>query len=93
VRTFTGAGGGGQADSIVTLAGQAIDEPEDSPNNGYKSIAKLLVRLTELEQLDSVWLSSTSVDTALGTDGTAPMITWAVSARLTPSTTPTSSAN
>lgn len=91
--TFTGSDNGAASDSVVTMAGQAIDEPDDSPNNGYKSVAKMLVRLTELEQLDSVWLSSTSVPVIADGATEAPMITWAVSARITPSVTPTASAN
>jgi Tfp pilus assembly protein PilN len=91
--TFTGSDGGAASDSIVTIAGEAIDEPDDSPDNGYKSVAKMLVRLTELEQLEAVWLSSTSVPAIVDGATEAPMITWAVSARITPSVTPTASAN
>jgi Tfp pilus assembly protein PilN len=82
--SLTGTDGGastGTAGSTLTLAGKAIDEPDDTPDNGYKSVAKLLVRLTDLQQLDSVWLSSTTKEA--DTDTAAGMITWAVNARIT----------
>jgi hypothetical protein len=90
--SFTGidnAVGGG--DSVVTMAGQGVDEPDDSPNNGYKSIAKMLVRLTDMQQIDSVWLTNMSLGEGSTTE--APMITWAVNARITPSSTTTSTSN
>lgn len=85
--TFTGvdnAGGTGTADSVVTLAGKAVYDPEEVPVNGYKSIAKMLVRLTELKKLDSVWLTSATLGVA--TDTEAPMYVWSVNARITPDT-------
>jgi Tfp pilus assembly protein PilN len=82
--------GGASGDSVVTLAGQAVDEPDDVPENGYKSVAKMLVRLADLQQLDSVWLTNTF--TGGGSPTEAPMITWAVNARITPSS-PSSSEN
>jgi Tfp pilus assembly protein PilN len=88
--TFTGTdnGGSGTGDSVVTMAGEAVDEPDDSPNNGYKSVARMLVRLSDLQQLDSVWLTSMSLGE--GSDTEAPMISWAVNARVTASTATTS---
>ena len=83
--TFTGTDNGDTGDSIVTMAGEGVDEPDDSPNNGYKSVAKMLVRLADLRQLDSVWLTSMSLGG--GSDTEAPMITWAVNARITPGVT------
>jgi len=83
--TFTGvdnAGGGTAADSVITLAGKAVYDPDEVPANGYKSIAKMLVRLTELSELDSVWLTSSTLGT--GSDTEAPMYDWAVNARITP---------
>lgn len=79
--TFTGVDNGA-SDSVVTLAGQALFDPKRAPALGYKSIAKMLVRLTELKQLDSVWLTSASIGT--GTETEAPKYTWAVNARITP---------
>jgi len=83
--TFTGvdnAGGGTAADSVITLAGQAVYDPDEVPANGYKSIAKMLVRLTEMSELDSVWLTSSTL--GAGSDTQAPMYQWAVNARITP---------
>ena len=79
--TFTGVDNAGSA-SVVTMAGQAVYDPDDVPANGYKSIAKMLVRLTELKELNSVWLTSATLGT--GTDATAPMYQWAVNASITP---------
>jgi Tfp pilus assembly protein PilN len=89
--SFTGADGGLGAASNVSFAGQAVDKLNDSPDNGYKSVAKMLVRLADLDQLDSVWLSNTSIAAATG--GTAPMIGWTASARITSSATATPSAS
>jgi Tfp pilus assembly protein PilN len=79
--TFTGVDNGA-TDSVVTLAGQAIYNPKKAPAIGYKSIAKMLVRLTEMKQLGSVWLTSASI--GAGTDTEAPKYQWAVNARITP---------
>jgi Tfp pilus assembly protein PilN len=88
---FTGTDASLGAAANVSLTGQAVDKLDDSPDNGYKSIAKMLVRLADLDQLDSVWLSTTSVE-ELEAD-TAPMIDWTASARITPSVTATPSAS
>jgi Tfp pilus assembly protein PilN len=79
--TFTGVDNAGTG-SVVTMAGQAVYDPDDVPANGYKSIAKMLVRLTELKELNSVWLTSATL--GVGTDTTAPMYQWAVNASITP---------
>jgi len=90
---FTGTDAGTGGNSLVNLTGQAVDKVSDSPDNGYKSVAKMLVRLADLDQLDSVWLSNTSV--APSTTNVAPMIGWTVSARITPgsSASPATSGN
>jgi Tfp pilus assembly protein PilN len=44
----------------LSVDGRALDYPNDIPDLGYKSVAKLLVRLTELDSLDNVWLTSSS---------------------------------
>lgn len=41
----------------LSLGGFAVDV-DDSPDYGHKSIAKVLVRLADLEQLYDVWLSN-----------------------------------
>jgi Tfp pilus assembly protein PilN len=89
VTTFTGvdnSNGTSATGSVITLAGKAAYDPDEVPENGYKSIARMLVRLTELEKLDSVWL--TSANQAGGTDTAAPMYDWAVNARITPTPAP-----
>ena len=87
---FTGTDAGTSGNSLVNLTGQAVDKLNDSPDNGYKSVAKMLVRLADLDQLDSVWLSNTSVAASTGS-GKAPMIGWTVSAKITPETSATAS--
>lgn len=89
--SFTGTdNSAGGSDSVVTMAGKGVDEPDDTPDNGYKSVAKLLVRLADMTQLSSVWLSNMSL--GAGTDTTAPMIDWSVTAKLTPSAASSSTA-
>ncbi|MBN2248385.1 MAG: PilN domain-containing protein [Coriobacteriia bacterium] len=44
----------------LSLAGYAIDSPDDVPDLGHKAIAKGLVRLAELEALSDVWLASST---------------------------------
>lgn len=45
-------------DTGLQITGYAIDPPKDSPDVGHKSMARLLVRLADLEQLGDVWLIS-----------------------------------
>jgi Tfp pilus assembly protein PilN len=54
--------------SGLQLAGYAIDAPTDSPDLGFKPMARLLVRLTDLEQLSDVWLSSSTRSSFEGQD-------------------------
>ena len=42
----------------ISIQGWAIDAPNDTPDAGHKSIAKMLVRLADLEQLQDVWLTN-----------------------------------
>lgn len=86
--SFTGSDNAGSGDSIVTMAGKGLDDPEDSPNIGYKSIAKMLVRFADMEQLDSVWLTNMSKEA--DNDTQAGMLTWAVNAKLSSSAAATS---
>lgn len=79
------AGGGG--DSIITLAGKAADKQNDSPDNGYKSIARMLVRLADMQQLDSVWLTNMSKEP--DADDHIGMLTWSVNAKISTSSTAT----
>ena len=47
--------------ATLTLGGWSLDEPVDKANGGFKSIAQLLVRLNDLEQLANVWLTRAEV--------------------------------
>lgn len=67
-------------DSIITMAGKAMDEADDAPDNGYKSIAKLLVRIADMQQLDSVWLTNMAKEA--DTDTQVGMLTWSVNAKI-----------
>jgi len=49
----------------VSLFGFALDPATDSPDVGYTSIAAMMVRLSELDLLSSVWLNSAE-KTSLG---------------------------
>ena len=85
--SFVGAEGGtppGQA-GLVTLAGQAVPVSDlQAPGQGYKSVAKTLVRLTELEQLDSVWLTGAGTAASTVTTQVVPSIAWQISAKVSP---------
>jgi Tfp pilus assembly protein PilN len=90
--TFTGtdnSSGGAAGDSVVTLAGVALYNPDKAPALGYKSIAKMLVRLADMDQLEAVWLTNATL--GVGTDALAPTYAWAVNARITPSSAQTAS--
>lgn len=47
-------------DAGLSLSGYAIDAPRDVPDQGHKSIAKMLIRLADLDQLSDVWLTSSA---------------------------------
>jgi Tfp pilus assembly protein PilN len=85
--SFTGTDAGAGANSAVTLAGKAIPDEDGTTDGGYKPVAKMLVRLADLSQLDSVWLTNMAVDPAVVGQGTT--ISWAANARITPSATST----
>lgn len=44
----------------LSLVGYAIDTPTDSPDYGHTAMAKMLVRLADLKQLDNVWLTTSA---------------------------------
>lgn len=48
----------GSEEAGLSLTGYALDSPTDVPDQGHKTIAKSLVRLADLEQLNDVWLTS-----------------------------------
>ncbi len=88
--SFAGTDAGLEGDSNLSLVGVAMDR-RSNPDNGYKSVAKMLVRLAELDQLDSVWLSNTTL--AAHTGNIMPNISWNVSAKITTTATPSPSGN
>lgn len=45
-------------ESGLAITGWAVDSPNDSPDVGHKTMAKMLVRLADLDQLSDVWLTS-----------------------------------
>jgi len=46
----------GDEDDGNSLQGYAVDTPTDVPDLGHKSIAKTMIRLADLEQINAVWL-------------------------------------
>jgi Tfp pilus assembly protein PilN len=66
-------------DSGLTLDGYAVDSPTDVPDAGHKSIAKLLVRLADLEQLYDVWLTNSLKTTFVEQDAIQFSVTAKVS--------------
>jgi Tfp pilus assembly protein PilN len=48
---------GDEVEGLVLL-GHALDSATDSPDVGYTSVAAMMVRLSELELVSSVWLNS-----------------------------------
>lgn len=73
---------------VVNMTGQAVDQPGDNPDNGLKSIAKAIVRLSDLSQLDNVWLVQADRPSSAGTNSesqaTQPLINWSIKSRVTP---------
>lgn len=47
----------------MSVDGKALDFPNDVPDLGYKSVAKMLVRLAELDQISNVWLARSAKPT------------------------------
>lgn len=84
------------APGSLTMSGKALDVPNDVPDLGYKSVAKLLSRLADLDQLNAVWLTDSAKPAAIpeGTVSTEPaafFITFGLSAEI--SSPPTSTAS
>lgn len=50
----------GDQEAGLSLAGSALDPFDDVPDQGHKTIAVLLVRLADLEQLQNVWLATST---------------------------------
>jgi hypothetical protein len=60
--------------------GTSVDHTGDVPLMGYKNIAKLLVRLTDLDQITNIWLTSSSKGKFLE----QPVITFQIEAEVVP---------
>lgn len=81
----------------LTMSGKALDVPNDVPDLGYKSVAKLLSRLADLDQLSAVWLTDSTkpaviADDAAGTpEPSAFFITFGLSAGISAPATATTS--
>jgi Tfp pilus assembly protein PilN len=84
-----GAAGAPGTPGQLTLSGQANDVPDDVPDLGYRSIAKLLSRLADLEQLDAVWLTDSTKPAVTAKDSF--YITFGVSAQISAPSTGTAS--
>lgn len=56
---------GWDQDSGLVLDGYAVDSETDVPDSGHKSIAKMLVRLSDLDDLFDVWLNNSVKTTFL----------------------------
>jgi Tfp pilus assembly protein PilN len=81
------------APGTFALDGRAIDYPYDVPDLGYKSVAKLLVRLAELPKLQSVWLGRSVKPPAPSADSTVTQyIAFDVTAKIPGSGTITANA-
>ncbi len=70
-------------DTGLQIDGYAVDSASDSPDMGHKSIAKLLVRLADLDQLFDVWLTNAAKTTI----NESPVIQFSVTASVSESST------
>lgn len=86
----------------ITIDGKALDFPNDVPDLGYKSVAKLLVRLAGLDKIANVWLTqSTKPAFVAASDGSeaevadraSSYITFSMSADIPVTTTSTPNAS
>ncbi len=75
-------------ESGLDIAGYALDSPTDAPDNGHKSMAKMLIRLADLEQLSDVWLTDSTKAEFLEQDVVQFTATAAVSVPATGSVAP-----
>lgn len=72
----------------IEMTGWAVDAPSDTPDAGHKSMAKLLVRLADLEQLNNVWLTGSTKSAFAGQPALEFSVTAVVSEPDTGSDTP-----
>ncbi len=89
---FAGEGADTSATPSATFEGQSANIIDIGTNSGYDSVAKLLVRLTDLPDVNNVWLTSADKQqpTATTTPGQTAVptgdsfIKWAITAKVTP---------
>lgn len=55
-------------DEGLVIVGNALDSPNDVPDAKHKAVAKVLVRLGDLELLDNVWLGNSTLSVVQGTE-------------------------
>ncbi len=55
-------------EKTVTIAGKAVNSSSDAQSGGFKTIAKLLVRLGYLTEFENVWLTQSAKSTYLDND-------------------------
>ena len=70
-------------EQTVDIQGMAIDSADDSPDAGHKSMAKVLLRLADLDQLSNVWLMNSAKSEYLE----HPVLQFGVTADISESTT------
>ena len=92
---FIGNGGEIAGAPQLLLEGSAANIVDIGTNSGYDSVAKLLVRLTDLPDVNNVWLVSANKQAPLpvlgGVLGVDAFIRFSLSAKVTPSKSSTSS--
>jgi Tfp pilus assembly protein PilN len=73
----------GQSGGTVSMSGVAV--AGDTAGKGYKEVAKTLVRLADLQQLDSIWLNNaaTAVNASAASTATvAPTVSFDLTAKI-----------
>ncbi len=92
---FSGSGAEVAGAPVLLLEGSAANIVDVGTNSGYDSVAKLLVRLTDLPDVNNVWLTSAEKQVPLapagGVAGTDAFIKFSVNAKVTPPSSSTAS--
>jgi Tfp pilus assembly protein PilN len=91
---FAGSGGEAVGTPSLILEGDAANVVDVGTNSGYDSVAKLLVRLTDLPDVNNVWLTTAdkqAPSNAPGATGVDAFIKFSVSANVTPPKSSTAS--
>lgn len=73
----------------LTFTGWALDTSKAGIDYGFKAVAKTLVRLNEVQQLNDIWLESTTRGQASDTYRGKPSVRWAVKTQVSPEPTAT----